>query len=92
MLEVLTNMRQLVAKSLWYAKVATMSMDDNGDVDVSDILLVAALTYTTEACALTIGLSLPDVITNMPEKHWASTRDYTLDVIDALIANERKKN
>lgn len=86
MLTVLRNMRALVARPMWYAQVATLSADEDGNVDLADILCLAAATYGTERETCEIGIATHRVIEEMPVRDWKSTQQESLAVIDELIA------
>jgi hypothetical protein len=87
MFESVIKMRQLVANPLWFAQVATMSVTDTGDIDVGDILAVAAFTVTDEAGALEIAMATQKVAEDVVVTGcYKDAHTFVLGILDKVIA------
>lgn len=86
-------MRALIAKPLWFQKVGSMSVDDDGDLELSDVLAVAAFSVADEGTSLEIGMAISHAVEDAAtHRTYGGAHEYVLALLDHLINNETKVN
>lgn len=94
MLKSVVAMRDLIARPLWWAQVASMSTDEDGDVSVDDILAVAAYSVTDDVEALEISMEVQEAVENLTSSAYVvnGPQELTLALLDWVINKYSRMN
>jgi len=90
MIAALVKMKELISRPSWFLTVGQLSLDDDGDVAIGNILSVAAYSVADDETAIRIALALTQVIDEVGERALFvdGPQEYVLALVNAAISKE----
>lgn len=93
-LEAVLQMRALVSRGLWWDQVAALSCDEDGDVQIDEVLAVAAFTVTDIHTAFEISAAVNEAVHAATNQAilYNGPQELTLALLNHVIATRTKVN